>query len=65
MSNEVKLVDWLRYSGATVTLHLNPLYWWVIPSLQRRTNELGERDRRWEFKFLFLKINVWIDDGRW
>ena len=65
MLNDVKWYEWIRYSGVTATVHLNPLHWWAIPYFQRHVSELGERDMRWEFKFLFLKINVWFDDGRW
>lgn len=65
MFRDVKFYDWIRYSGAVVTLHLNPLHWWILPYFKRHSSEMGERDTRWEFKFLFLKVNVWIDDGRW
>jgi len=55
----------LRYSGAVITFHLNPLHWWMMPYWYRHKSEMGERDMRWTFKFLFVKVSVWIDDGRW
>lgn len=65
MNNDVSLYNWLRYSGAVITIHFNPLHWWVLPHWDRHKSEMGERDMRWTFKFLFLKVIFWIDDGRW
>jgi len=65
MFKDVSLYDWLRYSGAVVTFHLNPLHWWVRPQFTKHKSEMGERDMRWTFKFLFLKVVFWLDDGRW
>ena len=65
MFRDVKWQDWLRYSGAVLTFHFNPLHWWVLPQLQRHKSEMGERDMRWTFKFLFVKFTIWFDDGRW
>lgn len=65
MGNSVSWYNWIRYSGAVVTIHLNPLHWWVLPHWSRHKSEMGERDMRWTFKFLFVKVTVWIDDGRW
>lgn len=65
MSDRVKWFNWVRYSGAVITLHLNPLYWWAVPYFKQVENEFGEQDRRWEFKFLCLKLTVWLDNGEW
>jgi hypothetical protein len=65
MFNLVNWYDWIRYSGAVVTIHLNPLHWWVWPHWSRHKSEMGERDMRWTFKFLFVKVSFWLDDGRW
>lgn len=59
------MYNWIRYSGVTLTLHLNPLHWWAWPHLERHQGELGEHDARWTFKFLFVKVTVWFDNGRW
>jgi len=65
MNMQVKWYDWLRYSGAAATFHINPLYWWVLPHFKSYRSEFSGSDRRWEFKFLFLKVVVWIDNGAW
>lgn len=65
MINDVKWYHWLRYSGASLTLHLNPLYWWTLPKLSFYPSEFGGIDKRWEFKFIFLKLTWWIDNGQW
>jgi len=65
MLPKVQWYDWFRYSGAVVTFHFNPLHWWIYPHWERHVSEMGECDMRWTFKFLFVKISVWLDDGRW
>lgn len=65
MFKDVSLYNWVRYSGAVLTIHFNPLHWWVVPQLTKHKSEMGERDMRWTFKFLFVKASWWFDDGRW
>lgn len=56
-------MNWLKYSGATISLTLNPYHW----SLQCKYNtsiDVWDRDY-----FLLqlgpLSLRVWIDDGSW
>lgn len=60
------LFDWVRYSGASVTVTVNPLHWRWLPSLQRETSAWdtpGQYTGR--FTWLMLTVRVWIDDGSW
>lgn len=57
-----QFVNYLKYSGATVTFTLNPYHWRLIPKFQH--------DEEWEMEtntitFLFLSIRFWLDDGSW
>ena len=58
--------DYLKYSGASVIIHLNTLHWKVLPWFRKEINEYAtENERTYSFTFLFLTIRVWIDDGSW
>jgi len=58
--------DYLKYSGASVIIQLNPLHWKVLPWCRKEINEWAtENERTYSFTFLFLTIRVWIDDGSW
>jgi len=61
------MLKWLRYSGASVAVIVNPLHWsWVPQAGQEFQNEWpGPNEHRWYAKFLFVTIRVWIDDGSW
>ena len=61
------IINWIRYSGAGVILHLNPLHWKVLPWFRDETNQEwpAPNERTWAAGFLFLTIRVWIDDGSW
>lgn len=59
-----QFLDYLRYSGLSVSFTLNPFHWHYMPRIFVR-----EKDP-WDvpsgaFSFLFLTIRVWIDDGSW
>ena len=61
------IINWIRYSGVGVILHLNPLHWKVLPWFRNETNQEwpAPNERTWAAGFLFLTIRVWIDDGSW
>jgi len=61
------IIDWIRYSGVSISLHLNPLHWKVLPWFRDETNQEwpSPNERTWAVGFLFLTIRVWIDDGSW
>jgi hypothetical protein len=62
----MKLIDYLKYSGVSVILYLNPLWWKVLPWWRKEANEwAGPKEHTYSFGFLGLTIRVWIDDGSW
>ena len=64
---ELIVFNWLRYSGASVVVTLNPLHWAWIPQTGREfTGEwAGPNERSYYARFLFLTVRFWIDDGSW
>lgn len=59
-------MKWLRYSGMTLMLVVNPLHWAWRPELARYHDEwAGPRERTITARWLMLTIRVWIDDGSW
>jgi hypothetical protein len=60
-------MNWLRYSGACVTLTLNPWHWVWLPRAYRESNREWPVGlcRTWRASWLFLTLRIWIDDGSW
>ena len=62
----MKLLDYLKYSGVSVIVSLNPLWWKVLPWWRKESNEwAGPKENTYSFGFLGLTIRIWIDDGSW
>ena len=61
------MFNWLRYSGASVSVTLNPLHWRWIPDAGRvfAGEWAGPHERRYSAGWLFLTVRLWIDDGSW
>ena len=60
------MMDYLRYSGASIIFQLNPLHWKVLPWIRKESNtEWGSAEHTYSFSFLFLTIRIWIDNGDW
>ena len=60
------MIDYLRYSGASIIFQLNPLHWKVLPWIRKESNtEWGSAEHTYSFSFLFLTIRIWIDNGDW
>lgn len=57
------MYKWLRYSGASIILVLNPLHWNLTPRY-RISQEWGD-EGTYMVTWLFFTIRVWIDDGSW
>ena len=58
--------QYVRYSGISIILALNPLWWKVLPWARNETTaEFGEAERTYAVGFLGLTIRVWIDSGDW
>ena len=60
-------LKWLRYSGASIIVTLNPLHWRWRPGLRREPNDgwPSPNERTWNMGWLFLTIRVWVDNGDW
>lgn len=57
------IIKWLKYSGCTITLKLNP-YHWRISCKYMKLNEAWETDHL-SIELLPITIRVWFDDGSW
>jgi hypothetical protein len=61
----MNIIDYLKYSGAVITMTLNPYHWAWIPVVRfDETNEVWTNDT-FRISILFLTIRFWIDDGSW
>lgn len=57
---------WLRYSGLTVSITINPAHWSIIPWARKDYNEwAGPNEWTGSCGWLFLTIRAWLDDGSW
>lgn len=62
------ILNWIRYSGVSIILVLNPLHWRLTPWCRRDiTSEWSAGPAGWTGSagFLCLTIRVWVDDGSW
>ena len=60
-------MKWLRHSGMTITLIVNPAHWQWIPKVAKDTNQEYPDCMFLSYRavWLFVRFNLWIDDGRW
>ena len=59
-------MDWLRYSGASISFTVNPAHWSWMPWYRRDRNEwAGPNEWTASCGVLFITIRVWIDNGSW
>lgn len=59
-------MNWLRYSGLSITLTVNPLHWRWRPSAGLQKDEwAGPRERTYCACWLMISMRLWIDDGSW
>jgi hypothetical protein len=61
------MLKWLRYSGASVVITVNPLHWRWVPQAGRvfTTEWATPNEQTWAANWLFLTARIWIDDGSW
>lgn len=60
------MMKWLKFSGMSVIVTMNPLHWRLSPWAQRDTNEwAGPREITMAFGWLAFTLRIWIDDGSW
>jgi hypothetical protein len=60
-------LDWLRYSGASITVTVNPWHWQWWPQIQNESLDtwIGPNEHRFYVSWLMLTVRIWIDDGAW
>jgi hypothetical protein len=60
------MFKWLRYSGASVIITVNPLHWRWKPWTTNFVDEwIGPNERTVTMGWLFVTVRLWIDDGSW
>ena len=57
------MINYLKYSGASVTITINPYHWRYFPWLYKDITDWN--DETYCFSFLFLTFRIWIDNGDW
>ena len=61
-----RLGRYLRYSGISVIIAVNPLWWKVLPWWRNETTqEFGSAEHTWAVGFLGVTVRIWIDCGDW
>ena len=60
------MLKWIKYSGASIVLTLNPIHWSLVPRAYKAYNEwAGPNEWTGSVSWLFLTVRIWIDDGSW
>ena len=59
--------DWIRYSGASIAVTVNPFHWRWRPSATTCILDewCGPHERQLKFTWLMVTVRIWIDDGAW
>jgi len=62
-----KFCKWLRYSGSSVIVKINPVHWDMIPWAHEERNLEWPmlNERTWSAGWLFVTVRFWIDNGDW
>jgi hypothetical protein len=58
-------LDYVRYSGVTVCLHVNPFHWSWLPVARREPGPIIDEEYTYRVSWLFVTFRFWIDDGSW
>ncbi len=60
-------VKWIRYSGASVIVTLNPVHWSWIPRAWHEINIEwpSPNENTYMVSWLFLTVRAWTDNGDW
>ena len=60
-------LKWIRYSGASVILTLNPVHWnWIPRARHEKTAEWPSPNENTHMvSWLFLTVRAWTDNGDW
>jgi hypothetical protein len=62
-----QLLNWIKYSGISITVNLNPLHWRLIPNASYHSSKewLDGYFRSYRANWLCVQLHLWIDDGSW
>ena len=60
-------LNWIKYSGASVVLTVNPLHWRWVPyaRVERNIEWPSPNEHMVVTGWLFVTVRAWIDDGSW
>jgi len=63
----VRALNWIRYSGISVIITLNPLHWqWMPVAKHERNIEWpSPNEHTYRVAWLWLTVRIWIDNGDW
>ena len=59
------MYDYLKYSGISIIIILNPLHWKLLPWYRNEATEEVWTTNTHAVGFLFLTVRIWIDKGDW
>jgi hypothetical protein len=61
------IINWIRYSGGSIIVRINPCHWNLWPQIEPQYNDTwaGPRQRTWAVTWLMITVRIWIDDGSW
>ena len=67
LDSKSTLFNWLRYSGASITVTANPFHWSWWPQIQNEPLDtwIGPNEHRCYFSWLMITVRIWTDDGSW
>jgi len=60
-------LKWVKYSGASVSITLNPLHWRWIPVARNESNIdwPSPNESTYMVAWLCLTVRAWTDNGDW
>lgn len=63
---EPLMLKWLRYSGASISITVNPFHWRLVPDFDEPLDTwVGPNESRFYVAWLMLTVRIWVDDGAW
>ena len=62
-----RALKWVRYSGASAIVTVNPLHWRLAPTARHEQNVEwpSPNEHTYRVSWLFLTVRIWIDNGDW
>ncbi len=60
-------LKWVKYSGASVSITLNPLHWNLVPVARNESNIdwPSPNESTYMVSWLCLTVRAWTDNGDW